>query len=532
MKPTNMRTDSREAALAMYQTFGHDAEDLAYWVDISQQHAYFCWKATVEFLRLSSSIGGHSWWLFQDILGASNGLVDYMFRPKGGAMAADQIRHFVDPVVILVSNGTLWQVDEQSAVYASGDTIRPQLVVSNYFPSALSGCNLSWSAALVATPTAPFSKGHIADAMVDQGTVKDVGAALDIALPAVPHPSRWNLSVSMECTELERPRVNDWQAWIYPPAAPIASGSSIYVSPSIEVNVNAIAPAAKPLPTTLSSSSDAVYVLSQDDLMRTPASVTEQLLTNVLAGSTLLIPEVAECTARSGCNGRSGCVPPACNVTAVAELMPLNLMEPLLFHAPWWTNDAVTPTALLTNKASKDRTKNPLFWSCWPDCDKEHQAETEASVVAQQSEMPLPAGLAAMSNADGRVDDGWFSGFGPVPSACPGRVRSAVAFKGATVPVPPAKWPCPKDFPFPSVHYHGLCYNETSFARAMGGPCGSWCADDPAHPCDPCSGPCICSKPKTTVCPAAFPYNASVKDSPLCYDTRAAAAAGSGPCGS
>ena len=486
----------------------------------------------MEFLRVSTSVGGHSWWLFQDILGASNGLVDYMFRPKGGALAADQIRHFVDPVVILVSNGTLWQLDEQSAVYASGDTIRPQLVVSNYFPSALSGCNLSWSAGLVEKPAAPFAKGRVAGASVGQGTVSAVGAALEISLPAVLQPSRWNLSVTMDCAELERPRVNNWQAWIYPPAAPIPSGSSIFVSPSIEQKVKVIAPAAKPLPATLSSSSDAVYVLSQSDLVRSPAGVVEQLLADVEDGSTLLIPEVVECTARGGCDGRKGCVPPACNATAMAELVPFNLMEPLLFHSPWWTNDAVTPTALLTNKATKNRTKNPLFWSCWPDCGKEVQAEAEAapSVAEKHSKMPLPAGLAAMSNADGRVDDGWFGGFGPVPSACAGRVRSAVAFKGGSMPVPwKPDWPCPEAYPFPSIHYAGLCYNESSYAHAMGGPCKSWCTDDPKK-LAACGSICKLPVPNVTVCPTAFPYNSSNPE--LCYSTKTAAAAGSGPCDS
>jgi predicted RecA/RadA family phage recombinase len=488
-----------------------------------------------------------------------------MFRPKGGAMAPDQIHHFVNEVVVLVSNGTLWKLDEQSAVYKSGSSIQPQLVVSNYHSEGLSGCNINWSVSLVAAAATPFSHGSISDIAVPQGTVQPVGAPLRIALPAVENPSRFNLTVSLTCTELDTPRLNDWQAWVYPSVTPVPGNGTtkVFASASIATKVKAIAPKSEPLPTTtLQSSSDAVYVLSQNDLLGAAPGVAAQLLASVEDGSTLLIPETTPCVTRS-CDGRAQCVPPACNETVIDELLPFNLMEPLLFHAPWWTNDAVTPTALLTNKAAKDREspgqarkKDPLFWSCWPDCDKEQQQQKkkkqqedeeadDAAVPATAAlENPpvaprattavLPAGLAMMSNEDGRVDDGWFSGFGPVPSSCPGRVRSAVAFKGRTEPKPPVTWPCPKSYPFPSVYYNGLCYNESRYAHAKGGPCHSWCSDDPKHPCTPCSGPCTCKtavQPNVTVCPKEFPFNSS-KIPALCFSEASYAAAGSGPCDS
>ena len=127
MRSTNDKVDSRESRLAQYAAEGFGESVLSHWVEVSKAHAYFCWKATVEFLRLSPNIAGHSWWLFQDILGASNGLVDYSFQPKNGALAPDQIGHFVDNVVLLISNGTLWKLDEQSAVYEAGSTIAPQV---------------------------------------------------------------------------------------------------------------------------------------------------------------------------------------------------------------------------------------------------------------------------------------------------------------------------------------------------------------------------------------------------------------------
>eukprot|EP01052_Picozoa_sp_SAG31_P039293 SAG31_NODE_5418_length_2549_cov_1.620816_2_plen_69_part_00 len=61
IKPTNLRTDSRETVLAAYNMAGYTAPVLSHWVEISKAHAYFCWKATVEYLRRSPHISGHSW---------------------------------------------------------------------------------------------------------------------------------------------------------------------------------------------------------------------------------------------------------------------------------------------------------------------------------------------------------------------------------------------------------------------------------------------------------------------------------------
>ena len=51
------------------------------------------------------------------------------------------------------------------------------------------------------------------------------------------------------CAELDQPRANDWQAWIYPRAAPLAPpAADIFASSSIIRKARAVAPNAKPLP--------------------------------------------------------------------------------------------------------------------------------------------------------------------------------------------------------------------------------------------------------------------------------------------
>ena len=95
---TNIDISSRLASLKSYQSQGFGLKTLSRWVHLSHSHAYFCWKATVEYLRLSPNVAGHSWWLFQDFFGISNGLVDYMFRPKNGALAPSRIQNYVHQV--------------------------------------------------------------------------------------------------------------------------------------------------------------------------------------------------------------------------------------------------------------------------------------------------------------------------------------------------------------------------------------------------------------------------------------------------
>lgn len=474
MKPTNMRTDSRESVLAAYEVWGYTAPVLAHWVDISKSHAYFCWKATVEYLRRSPSITGHSWWLFQDILGASNGLVDYMFQAKGGALSPANIKKIVDPVVLVLSTGILWKENEQSAVYASGETLKSTLLASNYWPSNLTDCMVTWSATLVpdgagetdgaaAAAAAPFAHGSRKVAAIAQGAVVELTSLEQIVMPTVTEPAQFNLSASLRCSAAGstgfQPRANDWQAWVYPPVKPLLQlpvtakkvVGEIFVSPSILRKVQAVAPGAKPLPSaaqfTRRPFANDLYVASQQDMVGAIAKSWDQVLAAVDAGSTLLLPEFPECSERQ------------CPTAPFASLV----QSPLLFHSPWWTNDDVTPTALYV----------PLDDAAARTAPVDDDASAAAGDEAARGETPslaVPAGIRAMATAaDGRVDNAWFGGFGPVPSAC--------VQPPSPPPVPRDKWPCPKAFPFPAASALSyICYTNASYANVTSGPCGSWCA--------------------------------------------------------
>ena len=108
--------------------------------------------------------------------------------------------------------------------------------------------------------------------------------------------------------------------------------------------------------------------------------------------------------------------------------------------AAWWTNAQITPVALAMREGQPNGT--------------------------------APAALLALSGAEGEVDNAFFPALGPVPSRCPGRERSGTTFNNAAAAA------CPAAFPYRSSKVAEICYNTSSFAKAGGGPCGSWCTTD------------------------------------------------------
>jgi hypothetical protein len=58
MNSSNLRIDERQSVLASLHKRGFSAARLAEFVNKTNAHAYFCWKATVEFLRLAPYVTG------------------------------------------------------------------------------------------------------------------------------------------------------------------------------------------------------------------------------------------------------------------------------------------------------------------------------------------------------------------------------------------------------------------------------------------------------------------------------------------
>lgn len=299
MSKTNLQVDMHQAVLDSLHARGFTLDRLASFVNKSNAHAYFCWKATVEFLRLAPYVTGHSWWLFQDILGGNDGLVDYMYQPKtqGGALTPARIRQFIDPVVVLVSNGTFWKLKEQDAVFASGELLQPKLRVSNFFPSTLSNCSIEWSFSDVThglDSSKNLSSGVIIiQDVIDQGVVYKVHSSPAWRINAgLSKPMQFRLAVRLSCTELTSPRVNDWTAWAYPTPAKttVKSTTLVFASPKLLAKVKTVIPTAQPFPVSSPWSIAALYIAAIGDTG--PASqFGKQLEQVVAAGARLLVAQ-------------------------------------------------------------------------------------------------------------------------------------------------------------------------------------------------------------------------------------------------
>eukprot|EP01043_Picozoa_sp_COSAG02_P022094 COSAG02_NODE_1138_length_14297_cov_4.388537_2_plen_961_part_00 len=296
MRKTNLQVDAHQAALDSLHARGFTSDRLASFVNKTNTHAYFCWKATVEFLRLAPYVTGHSWWLFQDILGGNDGLVDYMYQPKtqGGALTPARIKQFVDPVVVLVENGTFWKVKEQDAVYASGELLERTLVVSNFWPSTLSSCRIVWTFSDVThgpNSSHNLSSGVISiPGVIDQGVVHRVPSTPSWRINGtLAKPMQFRLAVRLSCAELTSPRINDWTAWAYPaPAtATVSSTTQVFASFKLLTKVRMVVPTAQPFPVSSPWPFCALYVAGIGDT--DPASPVGKQLEQVVAGGARLL---------------------------------------------------------------------------------------------------------------------------------------------------------------------------------------------------------------------------------------------------
>jgi hypothetical protein len=309
-------------------------DELDSWIIASSEHAHLSWKITVEYLRLQPFISGHQWWVFYDWVPLNNGLVNFEFEPKGNALAASRIGNFIAPVVVMLGNGTLWHPsatgDSGEFGYRSGETIEPELLVSNYAPTVLSNCNLRWM--VHAANRTLVHNGSLSATSVAQGTVKSLGAAT-FAVPRVTKPERFSLEVSFRCdkTTLPTVRTNDWHAWVYPPQPPPVTGEvPVFASTPLFEQLSRLKtiPNLKLIPNgTLPAK--AVYLVQQSQLN------APTLVEAVKRGATALMIAWDHH-----------------NVPSNSSLMPNLQPRNVIYHNPTWMQVAETPAAVHIGKAA------------------------------------------------------------------------------------------------------------------------------------------------------------------------------------
>eukprot|EP01047_Picozoa_sp_COSAG01_P042275 COSAG01_NODE_3684_length_5798_cov_2.534129_2_plen_867_part_00 len=500
----------------------HLEAELDSWIITSTQHAFESWKVTLEYLRLQPYIAGHEWWLLYDWATVHNGLVDLGFRPKGHALAPDQIRSIVNPVVLLLGNGSLWKPSATGASgehgYLSGERIAPTVFVSNYAQTELNSCVLSWTVSTGADSSAGMlhNGSFSVVGVIEQGAVQAVKGADSLAFALdVTQPTRFTLALALRCNAADLPRLtivrNQWTAWVYPahpsPVAPTAV--PIFASPSLlsQLREIGVAPHVQPMPTVSGSgkpplSKRAVYIVEQD------AVAAPALLAAIHGGATALLISWNE----------------SAHQQTVAQLSPKNV----IFHSPTWTQATNTPAALLVRQTNT-----------------------------------TPATLRALASPSGWADTAFFEAFGPKPGRCGGfrvgRMFDVSRGLGPLLPPeppapnPPGTWQgpfhgsysnvtaceavggCPPAFLFPSpVFQNVLCYKTAEEAKSGAGPCGSWCTkkiavgegcgDNHQHLC------------KSSSCPSTYPFLVAPgtpnSQYVLCYKTHAEAARGTSSCDS
>ena len=480
--------------LASVQALGLESE-LDDWMVTSTEHAYAAWKVTVEYLRLAAYVSGYEWWLAYDWAPVNNGLVSFTFQPKGHALAAHRIRNFVNPVVVLLGNGSLWKPSPIGNAgehgYLSGQSIAPEVSVSNYAPNDLSGCTVSWTVQTDASATGATALRHngsfgVAGA-IEQGTVKQVGA-LSFSLD-VTEPTRFRLELELRCdtATLPQPRPNDWTAWVYPAQpAPVSSPVPIF-APQPLMGLLAelgVVPHLQPMTLPGTSLPTKAVFLVQQDALADPA-----LVEAIHGGATALLISY----------NHSG--PHAVK----SSIMPRTPPHNVIYHSPTWMQTTQTPASLIVNQAST-----------------------------------TPASFRALATPSGWADSAFFEVFGPKQGRC-GNFRWGKQWdvsKGIPGPLPPGD-KC-RNTEYPVDRNDGLCWKNSA-----GDKCGDWCVQNTSR-CSPPNAPCACGCPGPDCylrcceisCPAAFPFpiqsslGAGGNRGVLCYNDSKYIARGSGPCGS
>ncbi len=250
------------------------ADEAAAWAEKSDRLYLFCHKNDLEALRREPFISGHQWWLFQDYWTTSNGIVDFLFRPK--SIRPEEVRRMVNDVVLLA--------DGLRQTYRGKTTLGLDLVVSNFSPAPLADETLAWRVRL---DGADLGRGEIKPVRVGQGEVAAVGKA-DVVLPDVSKPTRLAVEAELVCGQARY--ANDWTAWLYPaqvPAPRLAVG--VFADPSLMALVGPLG--ARPIPDGDPLDPKAVYVAGALDHRLVDAAEKGACL--VLIGSHQIAPTVA-----------------------------------------------------------------------------------------------------------------------------------------------------------------------------------------------------------------------------------------------
>ena len=169
-----------------------------------------CYKEEIESALRTPAMGGFQLLSLSDFPGQGTalvGILDAFWEPKGYVTAAE-FRRFCNTTVPLARLA--------KRIFTTEENLVADLEAAHFGPAPLAGVVAAWK--LIGDDGIVVARGRLPPRDLALGTGRALGR-IDVRLAAVPAPARYRLVVALEGTAFE----NDWDVWVYPPAARVVT---------------------------------------------------------------------------------------------------------------------------------------------------------------------------------------------------------------------------------------------------------------------------------------------------------------------
>ena len=173
-----------------------------------------CYKEDIEAALRTPEMAGFHLLDLHDFPGQGTALVGVLnpFWEEKGYITAEAYRRFCAPTVPLARLAR--------RVFTSDDTLIADLEVAHWGPAPLAGCVASWR--LLSTDGQALATGGTSPREVPVGGPAGLGR-IEIALAAFAHLAPERLRLELSVADGNRTFTNDWDLWLYPSAAAVAT---------------------------------------------------------------------------------------------------------------------------------------------------------------------------------------------------------------------------------------------------------------------------------------------------------------------
>ncbi len=204
LKPRNLEI-FRDALVA--SGMGAQARDFLH---ASGRLQVLCYKEDIESALRTPEMGGFQLLGLQDFSGQGTalvGVVDAFWESKG-YVSPEEFRRFCSSTVPLA------RLDKR--VFTTEEQLVADVEVAHFGPAPLVAATASWRC--VADDGRVVARGAFVPRTLAVGAAQPLGR-VELALDAIPAPARYRFVVGLDGTPYE----NDWDIWVYPPAARVVT---------------------------------------------------------------------------------------------------------------------------------------------------------------------------------------------------------------------------------------------------------------------------------------------------------------------